>query len=191
MNKKILYIDMDGCVADFDKAIKPLLAPYPDLNEQETYDKVDEILPQHPEFFHDLEPMPNSIETVKKLSEVYDIYFLSTPMWIMPESFTGKRIWIEKHFGELAVKRLILTHRKDLNVGDYLIDDRTHNGAGEFTGEHIHFGTEKFPDWDSVYEYLMLENIILPSYEKTELSFDNWVSALLGSYKNNQTLTFK
>jgi hypothetical protein len=39
-------------------------------------------------------------------------------------------------------------------IGDYLIDDRTANGAGEFKGELIQFATEKYPDWDSVLEYL-------------------------------------
>ena len=52
-------------------------------------------------------------------------------------------------------KRLILTHRKDLLIGDYLIDDRLKNGAGEFKGELIHFGTIKFPDWKTVLEYLL------------------------------------
>ncbi len=28
------------------------------------------------------------------------------------------------------------------------------NDAAEFQGEHIHFGTERFPDWKSVLEYL-------------------------------------
>ena len=39
-------------------------------------------------------------------------------------------------------------------MGDYLIDDRLRNGAEKFNGEHIHFGTEKFPDWNSVLKYL-------------------------------------
>ena len=30
---------------------------------------------------------------------------------------------------------------------ELLIDDRTANGAAQFTGEHIHFGSEKFPNW--------------------------------------------
>jgi 5'(3')-deoxyribonucleotidase len=59
--------------------------------------------------------------------------------------------------GEAAKKRLILSHNKHLNIGDYLIDDRTANGAGKFTGMHIHFGTERFPDWDSVVSYLLGE----------------------------------
>ena len=57
--------------------------------------------------------------------------------------------------GNKARKRLILTHRKDLNIGDFLVDDRTKNGAGEFMGELIQFGTEKFPDWNTVKKYLM------------------------------------
>ena len=28
-------------------------------------------------------------------------------------------------------------------------------GAGDFHGKHIHFGTEEFPDWDSVLKYLL------------------------------------
>ena len=40
-------------------------------------------------------------------------------------------------------------------MGDYLIDDRTVNCAAQFKGEHIHFGTEKFPNWKSVLEYLL------------------------------------
>ena len=59
-----------------------------------------------------------------------------------------------KHLGPTAHKRLILSHHKNLNSGDFLIDDRTKNGAGEFGGEHIHFGTDKFLDWKTVVQYL-------------------------------------
>ena len=49
-----------------------------------------------------------------------------------------------KKKGSALYKRLILSHHKNLNQGDYLIDDRTKNGAGKFQGEHVHFGTEQF-----------------------------------------------
>jgi 5'(3')-deoxyribonucleotidase len=65
-------------------------------------------------------------------------------MWEVPESFMDKRIWIERYFGKLATNRLILTQRKGLNIGEYLVDDRTWNGAGELGKT---FGTEKFPTW--------------------------------------------
>jgi 5'(3')-deoxyribonucleotidase len=156
--KKIIYVDMDETICSFHGGIAKLATKLY-LGEGDNYEErskmVDEICQKNPMIFHDLEPLPGAIEGVKHLMKYYDVYFLSTPMWNVPESFTGKRIWIEKHFNEQAEKRLILTHRKDLNIGDYLIDDRTKNGAGEFTGEHIHFGTEKFPDWDSVLNYLL------------------------------------
>lgn len=56
-------------------------------------------------------------------------------------------------------KRLILTHHKDLNRGDFLIDDRTRHGADRFAGEHIHLGSDRFPDWPSVMEYLRDVNL--------------------------------
>ena len=39
-------------------------------------------------------------------------------------------------------------------MGDYLIDDRTKNGAGEFSGELIQFGSDDYPDWETVLNYL-------------------------------------
>ena len=56
--------------------------------------------------------------------------------------------------GKSAYKRLIISQNKHLNIGDYLIDDRTANGVGQFRGEYIHFGSEKFPDWNRVLAYL-------------------------------------
>jgi 5'(3')-deoxyribonucleotidase len=35
---------------------------------------------------------------------------------------------------------MMITHRKDLLLGDYLIDDRLKNGASDFTGELLSFG---------------------------------------------------
>ena len=50
-----------------------------------------------------------------------------------------------KNSDEEALKIPYLTH---------LIDDRTANGVEKFSGEHIHFGTEKYPDWEAVLRYL-------------------------------------
>ena len=56
--------------------------------------------------------------------------------------------------GDVFYKRIFLTHRKDLCLGDYLIDDRSKHGASDFHGEWIQFGSEKYPDWDAVIAYL-------------------------------------
>jgi 5'(3')-deoxyribonucleotidase len=159
MNKKILYLDMDGVVADFEKRIgelSPDLKNFESFEDQELLsDKIDQICFANPELYHDLPPIEGAVAAVEKLSGLYDLYFLSTAMWDLPQSFTGKRIWIARHFEIIGRKRLILTHRKDLLLGDFLVDDRLKNGAAEFQGEHIHFGTEKFPDWEITSEYLI------------------------------------
>lgn len=159
MNKKeILYVDMDGVIADFDAGIKIYDANLETsdrfANYEEREDRVDEIVRANPTIFENLPLIEGAVEAVKELSQHFEIYFLSTPMENIPESFMGKKIWLNKHFGNLAYKNLILTHRKDLNIGAYLIDDRLKNGVEGFTGEHIHFGTEKFPNWESVLKYL-------------------------------------
>ncbi len=155
IKKPIIYIDMDGVVADFDGEIKKV---HPNLYEHEDGDYrskvIDEVVEADVNLFLRLQPMTGAIEAVKVLQDDFEVYFLSTPMWNVPHSFTDKRLWIEKHFGELAKKRLILTHRKDLNIGDYLVDDRLKNGAAEFKGKHIHFGTKEFPDWNAVIKFL-------------------------------------
>lgn len=151
MRKKILHIDMDGVVADFDKAIKSL-SPHTDTKAFSK--EVDDICAKNPLIFHTLEPMENAIESVKELANHFEVYFLSTAMWHVPESYTAKRLWLEQHFGDFAEKKLILTHRKDLVIGDYLVDDRIRHGVENFKGVHIHFGSEKFPDWKTTLIHL-------------------------------------
>ena len=154
-----IYLDMDGVVADFDKAI---LSHYPDLkNEAIPYHLREEIVEaicrKKQNFFQHLPPIEGAIESIKKLISLnkFDIYFLSTPMWSVPESFTDKRVWLENHYGDLVKKRLILSHRKDLQIGHFLIDDRIKNGVENFKGIHIHFGTDpNFLTWQQTYSYL-------------------------------------
>lgn len=157
--KKILYIDMDGVIADFEKGVYEI---HPQLENHENFEswearskKIDQIVEENLTLFEDLPPMDGAIEAVKDLFNYYEVYFLSTPPWNVPESFGGKRIWLEKHFGELAKKRLILSHRKDLNTGDFLVDDRIKNGVENFKGYHIHFGTSQFPTWGETHEFLI------------------------------------
>ena len=137
---------MDNVLVDFPSAFSRVS---PDLLSKHEEDK-DEI----PGIFSLMDPMPGAIESFNELSKLFDTYILSTSPWENDSAWTDKLKWVKKHLGESAYKRLILSHHKNLNTGDFLIDDRTKNGADKFQGEHIHFGTEKFPDWKSVVEYL-------------------------------------
>jgi len=145
--KKIVYVDMDNVLVDFKTGIDKI-----DLELQKQFEgKLDDV----PGIFSLMEPLNDAIESYKLLSERYDTYILSTSPWDNPSAWHDKVVWVKKHLGEVAYKRLILSHNKHLNMGDYLIDDRLKNGAEKFKGELIHFGTDKFPDWKSVVKYLI------------------------------------
>jgi 5'-nucleotidase len=101
-----------------------------------------------------MDPMKGAIEAFERLSLDFDTYILSTAPWENPSAWSDKLHWVKKHLGKSAYKRLVLSHHKHLSTGDFVIDDRTKNGVDKFSGEHIHFGTERFPDWQSVIAYL-------------------------------------
>lgn len=148
---KIVYVDMDGVVADFDrgKMEHPLGSVSPYIGRP---DKL-------PNIYKDLHPIKDSIESVNKIlnDSRYDLFFLSTAPWDNPDAWTHKRLWIEKYFEEKKIrKKLILCSQKQLLIGDYLIDDRKFNGASQFRGKWIHFGGNEFPDWKKVLEFLQI-----------------------------------
>ena len=137
---------MDNVLVDFPSAFKK-------LNEEtltEYKGRIDEV----PGIFSLMEPLEGAVEAFEVLVTSFDTYILSTAPWSNPSAWSDKLLWVKKNLGNVAYKRLILSHHKNLNSGDFLIDDRTKNGAGEFGGEHIHFGTDKFPDWKIVVQYL-------------------------------------
>ncbi|MDG1728241.1 MAG: hypothetical protein P8K68_14665 [Algibacter sp.] len=100
--------------------------------------RLDEV----PGIFGLMQPMQNAIASYTELTEHFDVYILSTSPWKNETAATDKLRWVKEYLKGVAYKRLILSHHKNLNKGDYLIDDRTKNGADRFEGEHIHFGTE-------------------------------------------------
>lgn len=154
--KELLFVDMDGVLVDFYEGVKE---SYPDFDtySPEHQRKITTELSAQSGFFTRLKPIAGAIDAFRQLAGAYDLYILSTPDWHGVNSWTEKRIWVEQYLGELAFKRLILTHNKGLFSGRALIDDRVRNGVDRFNGEHIHFGTPKFPDWQVVLAYLIPE----------------------------------
>lgn len=159
MNKQIVYIDMDGVIVDFKYEIDLHFERDPRLII-DFKDNPDEI----PGIFKNPKPVEGAIESILKLSEhgQYDLFIATSATWGNIESAMHKREWIERHFGDLFKKKMIITHRKDLLLGDYLIDDRDANGAKDFRGELIPFGwayeTEtwnKYPTWEDVLNKLL------------------------------------
>jgi len=147
MEKKILYIDMDNVLVDFQSAL--------DIQSKEILEEYSGKEDEIPNLFSQMQPMKDAVESFNKLSIMYDTYILSTAPWNNPSAWRDKLEWVKKHLRNSAYKRLIISHHKNLNRGDYLIDDRTKNGSGAFDGKLILFGSEKFPDWKMVCEYLL------------------------------------
>lgn len=144
---KIVYVDMDSVLVDFQSGINRLSE-----EDKKNYFRDEDNAPG---IFSKMEPIDGAIEAYEELTKHFDVYILSTAPWNNPSAWTDKLLWVQEYLGDSARKRLILSHNKNLNIGDYLIDDRTANGAGEFKGEHIHFLSEKFKNWKDVLNYLI------------------------------------
>ncbi|RCU58911.1 hypothetical protein DU428_02295 [Oceanihabitans sediminis] len=139
---------MDNVLVNFQSGI--------DRISEEDKVKYEGHLDDVPGIFSLMEPNEGAIEGYRWLCEHFDTYILSTAPWDNPTAWTDKLYWVKKHLPDAAYKRLILSHHKNLAKGDFLIDDRTANGAGNFTGKHIHFAAEGkgFLDWKAVISYM-------------------------------------
>ena len=152
MKKPIIYIDMDGVLVDFESALTKVS---PEMLEKFAgeYDNI-------PGIFALMDPVPGALEAVDRLKEKYDLYILSSSPWENPTALGDKLAWVTKYFGgdgqeNIFFRKVIFSSVKHLNRGDILIDDRTANGAGDFLGRHIHFGSSEFPNWQSVLNSLL------------------------------------
>ena len=146
VHKKRIFVDMDNVLVDFESG----LAQVSEEVKQEYEGRLDEI----PGLFGLMKPMPGAIEAMHEFQKQYDLFILSTAPWKNPSAWSDKVKWVTQYLDDVFHKRMVITHRKDLCQGDYLIDDRGKNGTSEFSGEWIEFGSEKFPNWNSVLEYL-------------------------------------
>lgn len=142
MKRKIIYVDMDDTICDYTNAFNESRERRPDL-----------VYPQSQYgFYMDLKPINESVSSVLRLDEIFDVYVLTRPSYQNPMCYTEKRVWIERHFGLEFCKKLIICYDKALLMGDILIDDVLWPG---FLGEQIHFGSAKFNDWNKVMNYLI------------------------------------
>ncbi len=107
MGLKILYIDMDNVLVDFPSGIARV--------PPEVVDEYDDRLDDVPGIFSLMEPLPGAVESFEVLAGLYDTYILSTAPWENPSAWSDKLLWVKRHLGRAAHKRLILSHHKNLN----------------------------------------------------------------------------
>lgn len=143
--RKKVMIDMDGTLCSFAKSYLQWKKEHPQIEYPQSQFG----------FFSNLEPISGAVEAYKKLQEYYDVYILTRPSTYNLMCYTEKADWVKRYLGFDELENLIICCDKSLVKGDFLIDDTTQAGQLDFSGIHIHFDTEKFPNWESVLKYLI------------------------------------
>lgn len=141
--KKVIYLDMDGVLANFSASIKNPCPP--GEKPPERYEEG---------FYRSLQVMPGAKEAVKELIvRGYDVHIASKPVKKSLYCASEKYQWISEHFPELLGK-IFLTCNKALLLGECLIDDRAEEWQ-EFQGLLIKFNPkEPKSSWEEVLEKL-------------------------------------
>ena len=142
-SRNIIYMDMDGVVADFvSSALKVFGASDTLLSENRGKFELFSMLGvsssefwntihEHPTFWHDLEPTQEAYHLMDHaeslLGTTKSIYFLTSPAF-HPSCYAGKFFWVNKYFPDYS-SRLIITGSKHLLADrrNILVDDSDRN----------------------------------------------------------------
>ena len=134
MNKKTVYLDMDGVIADFDAGIKKILG-YSEKDTNIHYPDSDWAkIRKNQRLYLDLPRMPDA-QRIIDIARVFrdklnwNLLFLSAiPAGNdMPWSFWDKCQWAQKHYPDIPVHFGPYAHdkHKHCKPGDILVDDRS------------------------------------------------------------------
>ena len=148
-SKKSIAIDMDGVIADVevqflkwyerDYGIKINRDQLLGLSEEDAFPEKTAVrkFANTPGFFSSLPVMQDAVESVKSLTEKYNIYIVSAAMEF-PNSLLEKFSWLNEHFPFISWRNIIFCGDKSIIDTDYLIDDHCKN-LDFFKGKTIMF----------------------------------------------------
>ena len=92
---------------------------------------------QQEAFFANIPVMPDSAEVIKALTGRFEV-FITTAAMDVPNSFTAKFEWLQRHFPFIPTSNIVFCGDKSIVLADYLIDDNLRQ-LTNFRGEGILF----------------------------------------------------
>ena len=93
-------------------------------------------------------------KSVATLAANYDVHIVASVPYNTPELCQKAVNWCESNLGVPVWNRVTVTNHKNLLLADYLIDAEPDvNGASDFMGTLIHFGSDAFKTWEDVLTY--------------------------------------
>ncbi|MBR1872544.1 MAG: esterase [Bacteroidales bacterium] len=96
-------------------------------------------------------PENSAVKAFRHLGERYDVWILASAPYNMPSRWQDAVLWADEHIGVPAWNKVLVSNRKDLVLGDYLIDKYPRRyGNGDFMGTFIQYGSDTFKTWEDI-----------------------------------------
>ncbi|MBQ5607035.1 MAG: esterase [Prevotella sp.] len=96
---------------------------------------------------------PGAVKAFRELAESYNVFIIADSPTAYPAYIGEVQEWAQEFINVYAHNHIIFCNRKNLMLGDYLIDPSEDNGADEFMGTLIEFGSDKFKTWEETMEF--------------------------------------
>lgn len=95
--------------------------------------------------------MPKAVEA---LAQSYEVHIMAAIDYDFPDKAVEAFRWCEANLGVPVWNRVEICNHKNLILADFLIDAEPElNGAQDFMGTLIHFGSDAFKTWEDVLTY--------------------------------------
>ena len=95
-------------------------------------------------------PASSMLKALEMLIESYQVYIVCSAPTNRHAYLSEKQIWVEQYVSTLAHDHVVFTNRRDMLLGDYLVDLAP---AKDFMGARLAFGSDEFKTWEDVIVY--------------------------------------